>query len=362
MVVLQAVSRPAGSEPRARSNPWRDRPAGRRRPTSTTVVSGEALPSRARAREPRFAGFVLAPGASPPSRIHNTFPRVKREGSSFNSAAPCGARVAGEGGPHVGHTLRQLTGRHLGLDTLSHVKSFVLRRYPYISVAAERCVSRPLSRRPRPIMMAKESVRTSRTPAAGAGIHGFGCRMRTRAGRSIIAARARKSPRRLRGLTQPHALRPGIRRILDRGRPRIGDPGGTVPCARVGQWAVVPRRVGGAVERNRARGTHPREAWPGVLSRRWFSAVLVARGRSGGRRAGSGRRDERAAARRRASVVSLRKGAVGPPGSRQRLLLAAIGLYRITLAGWLGSPNAGSTPVFEVCDGDPGTAEAAARP
>lgn len=72
---------------------------------------------------------------------------------------------------------------------------------------------------------------------------------------------------------------PEVRRVLDRGRPRHGRRVVLFLAPGSGEWAVVvTRRVGGAVERNRARRIL-REAWRQVSPQVTgdFDAVLVAR-------------------------------------------------------------------------------------
>ena len=131
----------------------------------------------------------------------------------------------------------------------------------------------PRSRWPR------ASVPTSRTTAAARAVTASGCACeRAPAGRSsrrgaVKAARAcpPESERRVRSRD--------VRAVLDRSRPRRGRRVVLFLAPGSGEWAVVvTRRVGGAVDRNRAKRIL-REAWRQVSPQVTgdFDTVLVAR-------------------------------------------------------------------------------------
>ena len=180
-------------------------------------------------------------------------------------------------------------------------------------------------------------VSTEQSPARARTASGFGCvpepagrsfAARRRKGRARLTASHRSIVRARRGPSAP-SRRPTVAR----------EAGGTVPRAGTGEVAFVAgRRVGGAVERNRAQTDPESRLARGGARAGTSDAVLVAREAIRGARTQDlmAEMTRSAPSRGHRAVTFLRRASwlVGAPFAS--LLIGAIRVYRATLSGWLG--------------------------
>ena len=227
----------------------------------TTVVSGSS--SRARsstwAQASRASCSGDATAISNPQHLSTT---VENTGRFVVTPRRIEGPVRrGEGGPHVSTPSSAPTGRAGGLDTLSPVKAFVLRRCGPRILPRGRvrtAIAPPIDRTIRPtrrtvLPWPRASEPTSRTTADERDATASACACArgpdVRSCRRVAARAARASPPEVRSRDGARGARSGA------SAPRKA--GGTVPCARLGRLGSRGHEACGRGRRAQPGQAHP---------------------------------------------------------------------------------------------------------